>query len=307
MKSLKEDKIKRLLHDMSVLQPRDSSKIEKMGKYVSNIEKNVYVCLHPSATVHYYHTHDFFEVNYVYQGNCINMVEGESLQMSVGDFLLLHPGTFHTVYADTQSKVVNLLIRSNFFTRNFSRIDGNVVSSLSMFLSKAGNNSYYKYVLGSAKNMQSDITNLMSEEAEANPNSDIVQEALLTLFLCRLVRTDSEMTLSDIRGVSSNIIIDILQYMYDNYNVATLSTVSEKFCYSPSHICRMFTKQTGKTFGNTLTEIRMEKSAAYLRESNKKIKEIAKLTGYESVEYFHRLFKSKFGVSPLQFRNMPLN
>jgi two-component system response regulator YesN len=40
-----------------------------------------------------------------------------------------------------------------------------------------------------------------------------------------------------------------------------------------------------------------------LKNTSKSIKEITAETGYNDQNYFSRLFKNKFGVSPTEFRN----
>lgn len=302
METLEKERIKKLLHDIAVVKTTDISKIERISKYVSKTDKNIFVCLHPSAVVHYYHTHDFIEINYVYEGDCINLVERESLHMKTGDFLMLHPGTFHTVYADSQSKVINILVKPVYFKQTFSNVQGIGDSSLSLFINSVSSNSYYKYVMCSAEFVRQEVTSLMEEEVRNSINSNIMQEALLSFLICKLLRKVEQAIISDMRCSASNIIIDMLQYIYDNYSSVTLSELSEKFGYSIAHICRMLSRQTGKTFANILMEIRMEKAKAYLRDTEFKVYEIAQLVGYDSNEYFHRLFKSYFGMTPLQFR-----
>ena len=72
------------------------------------------------------------------------------------------------------------------------------------------------------------------------------------------------------RCASSDLMIDMPLYMYNEHNSVTLSRMSEKSGHSKAHICRMFSKQTGKSFGGTLTEIKMEKAAAYLKDTKLK-------------------------------------
>ena len=304
MKVSEEKRIKKLLQDIGNVEYNDNSKIERMSKYVKDTNKNLFVCLHPPAVVHYYHTHDFFEINYVYEGDCINIIEGENLHMKTGDFLMLHPGTFHTVYADSQSKVVNILVKPAFFQQAFSTVQGNGESPPALFINKAGNNSYYKYFMCGAEVVREEVTGLMEEEVENRVNSNIMQQALLSVLICKLLRTAEGAVISAMRCASSDLMIDMLLCMYNEHNSVTLSRMSEKFGYSKAHICRMFSKQTGKSFGSTLTEIKMEKAAAYLKDTKLKVYEIAQLVGYESNEYFHRLFKSYFGATPYRFREL---
>lgn len=304
MESIQEKRIEKLLKAIGEIEYNDKTKIERMSKYVLESDKNVFMCLHPSAVVHYYHTHDFFEINYVYEGDCINIIEGESLHMKKGDLIIFHPGTFHTVYADSQSKVVNILIESAFFQQVFSKVQRIGESSLSLFLSRINSNSYYKYIMCNGEAVRDEITSLMEEETENKIHSNIMQEALLSVLVCKLLRKSGQGIISGMRSVPSNLMIDILLYMNEHYSSVTLSKLSEKFGYSKEHICRMFSKQTGKSFVDTLTEIKLEKAANYLESTNLKVYEIAQVLGYESSEHFHRLFKTRYGQTPYQFRKL---
>ena len=51
-----------------------------------------------------------------------------------------------------------------------------------------------------------------------------------------------------------------------------------------------------------VTELKMEKAAHLLRETDMSIKEITNATGYNDQNYFSKLFKQKFGVSPTEYR-----
>ena len=101
---------------------------------------------------------------------------------------------------------------------------------------------------------------------------------------------------------NSKIVMDLLEYMHENYQTATLKGIAEKFGYSDSHLCRMFLKETGKSIGRVLTETRMNKALEYLGDTDLKMYEISELIGYESHEYFQRVFKKYFGMTPLQCR-----
>ena len=46
----------------------------------------------------------------------------------------------------------------------------------------------------------------------------------------------------------------------------------------------------------------MEKGARLLLETTEQVNSVAKLSGIENEFYFSRLFKKKYAVSPLQYR-----
>ncbi|MCT2196383.1 response regulator [Paenibacillus sp. p3-SID1389] len=70
----------------------------------------------------------------------------------------------------------------------------------------------------------------------------------------------------------------------------------------PSHLSELFKKETGSTFGDYVTALRMRRAMELLAVSPAKVSEIAGLTGYEDVKYFSRLFKKHTGKTPSEFR-----
>lgn len=59
---------------------------------------------------------------------------------------------------------------------------------------------------------------------------------------------------------------------------------------------------TGKSITHYTNHIRIEKSKTLLKESNLQINEIAFEVGFESANYFTRIFKKETGKSPAAYR-----
>ena len=59
---------------------------------------------------------------------------------------------------------------------------------------------------------------------------------------------------------------------------------------------------TGKTTTDYINGIRMEKAADYLNKGDLTITEIALRCGFDSINYFSRLFKRHYNVSPTKFK-----
>ena len=71
---------------------------------------------------------------------------------------------------------------------------------------------------------------------------------------------------------------------------------------STCHFCRTFKQITGRTTTEYLNGVRLRKAAAFLENSDLNITEIAFTCGFESSNYFSRLFRGLYGVSPTEFR-----
>ena len=62
-------------------------------------------------------------------------------------------------------------------------------------------------------------------------------------------------------------------------------------------------EKSGKTFGELVKNVRMKKARTLLKGGNMTVETIAEKVGYQNVEHFTRLFKKKYGMTPVQFRN----
>ena len=71
---------------------------------------------------------------------------------------------------------------------------------------------------------------------------------------------------------------------------------------SPSALRRLFKRHTGKTMGEFMTELRMMTAARMLLITSDRVGEIGQRCGYADQNYFARIFKGVFGLSPQAYR-----
>ncbi len=95
------------------------------------------------------------------------------------------------------------------------------------------------------------------------------------------------------------------QFILRHYADSDLSVeaVCEHLHISQSYFSSIFKQDTGRSFVQYVTDLRMDRAAELLRESDDKTYVIAQRVGYEEPNYFSYVFKRKFGVSPSQYRN----
>lgn len=94
------------------------------------------------------------------------------------------------------------------------------------------------------------------------------------------------------------------EYMKLNYAMSdlTLDKVASTVNVSPNYFSSLFNQETGMTFIEYLTDIRMEKAKDYLRCSSKKITEIGFLVGYLDSHYFSYIFRKTQNCTPSEYR-----
>ena len=90
-------------------------------------------------------------------------------------------------------------------------------------------------------------------------------------------------------------------------NISENLTVTEmaEFCgWSDSHFMRWFKKMTGLRFISYVNERRLAAAAEALRKSDDKILGISQDAGFANLSNFNRQFKSRYGMTPKEYREM---
>ena len=82
----------------------------------------------------------------------------------------------------------------------------------------------------------------------------------------------------------------------------TVRELAERLHISPCYFCKLFRKQTGLTFTNYRTQVRIETAKRLLLDPNRRVSEAAYEAGFESIPYFNRAFRRHVGCSPSEFR-----
>lgn len=113
---------------------------------------------------------------------------------------------------------------------------------------------------------------------------------------CRLVRDSSTSHYSPfirrcVTYIDSNIAADL-----------SLSTLSAAQNVNASYLSTQFRREVGKTVTEYVTERRMDLAARLLLTSGLQIQTVAQHCGMSDVNYFSKLFKKQYGVTPRQYR-----
>lgn len=82
----------------------------------------------------------------------------------------------------------------------------------------------------------------------------------------------------------------------------TLEAIARALHVSPYHLSHVFSAQSGFTLSSYLTGVRMEQAAERLRRGRLGVAEVAQAVGFRDPQYFSRVFKAHYGVSPSLFR-----
>lgn len=95
-----------------------------------------------------------------------------------------------------------------------------------------------------------------------------------------------------------------VDYLNDNYYKPDLALgeVAVHAGFSEKYFSTLFTRRMGSSFSSYLKKIRIHHAKLLLQGTHQKMKEISQSVGYNSVEYFVRVFSAETGMSPSAYR-----
>lgn len=96
----------------------------------------------------------------------------------------------------------------------------------------------------------------------------------------------------------------VKEYIHANYNndAFSLQDAAEHVMVSSSHLSKVFSQETGRTFIEYLTHYRILKAMELFKTTSFKSFEIAFLVGYNDSHYFTTLFKRITGMTTKEFK-----
>ncbi len=282
--------------------------IQKKGfhGYTENLSQytgegaNVVVNHHSNDYMNF-HTHDFLEINYILSGQCSNLFESGSVDMQEGDFILIHPDSMHSLFVDNTSRVYNFLVSKAFIFDFFSKIKNCENTNFFEFIKRIKKENAPAYLLIKGSSETTKIATSMLG-VEKHINKSMYLECLLGQLLLTCAKNTDNAFLSEATIEGKDVLKNIFTKMESEYQTVSLDTIAKDFGYSKTYICVLFKKHYNSTFSAKLNEIKILHAKKLLIDTNMSIADISYKLGFESIEYFHRLFKKTCGETPNSYR-----
>ncbi|NQX57892.1 response regulator [Paenibacillus qinlingensis] len=102
-------------------------------------------------------------------------------------------------------------------------------------------------------------------------------------------------------GQNVFMIMQVIQEHYHDDHL-TINMLAKHLFLTPTYLCMIFKKKTGKTINQYITEVRIEKAKEFLKEERVKLLEISRKVGYQSPNHFTKIFKKMTGMNPSDYR-----
>lgn len=130
------------------------------------------------------------------------------------------------------------------------------------------------------------------------------REAQVNKLGAEMVRKYSLLVKNYARSGYSNLVHRCLDYVEFHYmEHFSLNDLAKEFSVNSTHLSSVFKKETKINLVQYVQTVRLRRAITLLNSTRLSIQEIADQCGFQDVNYFTRVFKKKYGVSPREYRN----
>jgi two-component system, response regulator YesN len=92
-------------------------------------------------------------------------------------------------------------------------------------------------------------------------------------------------------------------YVQEHYGEdLSLDLIADIVHLHPAYLSKVFKDGENINLSGYITEIRMEKAAEMLGNTDRKVQDVMRMVGYQKSQYFSKLFKEKYGVTPNEYK-----
>ena len=235
------------------------------------------------STAHY---HNSYEIYYLTNGTCWYFIDKKTYRLSKGDIALIPKGVIHKTNYDTQSHSRILINCSeNFIPKSV--------------LDLIPNMPYYTVPLSYRDKIYEIFSTVQKEFHTPNEFSkDIIKAKIYELLLFIANKNTTQST----KKIEDSMVEKAVKYIRNHFSENITLTDVAKHCFvSNEHLSRTFKKETGFCFNEYLNIYRLKKADLLLHnEPTTKITEIARRCGFNDSNYFSKVYKKEFNISPKQ-------
>lgn len=239
----------------------------------------------------YKHAHKFFEFFYITAGKITHKCNGVTDSLSEGDAVLICPGSYHSFTRKGTCIHRDLLFSVPLMKETCEFIDDKLYDELMI-------KGFVRFRMH-----EDDVLAYEKQIATFLSYYDVrlrhIQEKLLAASILGhllFAENDKEKPSNDFRAKC----ITVVNTNFANVNA--MKMITDEMCLNRSYLCKRFKSVFNMTLTEYINELRMKHAGYLLQATDYTQQQICESIGIESVSYFNKLFKSKYGVSPGRFR-----
>lgn len=252
------------------------------------------------------HSHDFHEMVYVFSGRGKHVTEQGKYDIGSGDLFVVPPGHGHSYEDREHMALVNIMfdlkrlpfpsdqLTSDSYFRALFMPDETISDDFRI-------RNKLNFTGGEQGKIESAIHRLLEEYGLRRNARQVILTALLAELFVEIVRFCADE--GHARSRDLVLMQGILQYMSDNRErQLTIPSVAKKFGLSQKNLERLFLQSVQMPPVSYLLDLRLRTAAEKILSGKATVTDVAFECGFNDSNYFSKLFRRKYGLSPRAYR-----
>lgn len=236
------------------------------------------------------HYHNYYEIYYLLSGSGTMFIEGNSYTITPSNIVFLPPDVMHRATYTSHERIrINLLFSKDYI--NPALFD----EFAHLWERKIFSVKESKY-----------ITELLDKLGRESLVENDISCELIKCYLTELLSYVHRISTmyNDISELSKSSPVQLaIDYINCNFSEnITLNELALHTNYSPSYFSKIFTASVGIGYKKYVLLVRLKEAEKMILGTNKSIKEIASLCGFNDSNRLSTLFKETYGLSPIQYK-----
>ena len=240
------------------------------------------------------HWHRSIEMTFVTEGELVGVINGKSISVKGGDFVFVNSGDVHEIekYPDQVCEGVIFILSYEFIKKVYPNIDNIRLDIMDSNFKKDRLREIF---------LEMKEFCLHPKELDYIKINSYAYEVLYILLSNCIIFKEQEYAENYFKYRERQ--KEILTYISENYKEElTLEHISKKFYMSNEYFSRKFHEWFGVTYKVYLSNFRLHKAYEDIVDSEGNIQDIAISHGFSNVKSFISLFKQKYKMTPLKYR-----
>lgn len=254
-----------------------------------------------------YHTHDYYELIFVFRGSYRQFVNGTCYEHEQGQVCLLMPETLHREELQKrEDRILFTGISKAFFENELcSRINKQFLEVLHPKKNNQFSHQFFTFSIEENRKIQSLLFHIMEEDKFKEAGHHMVISGYLIRLMKELCSSDWNCFDQSRMETEDRLIKEILFYMEEHLETVTKNELGEYFHFHPDYLGRFLLRKTGNTYRENLNNMRMERAVRLLC-AGESVNSVIQKLGFSNKGHFNKMFKNFYGMLPGEYKNQKL-
>ena len=269
-----------------------------------------------TRSANYVNECDEFSMRIVLEGSESYRLGTKNLKIHPGNFLIINEGTVFSrdIDSDVPVNTFSILYTTQFlnaFHRDITSPDSLLLDD--PFMDAMASPPVFLETLYPLKgDMRFNLAHLKDQFYSGNGDDMLMNEYLLHSLLnfYRIYNQEIIAKREQLNVLNPKTRVELFKrlsiakdYMISNYNqTLSLEDICQHACLSETHFYRTFKQTFQCSPYQYLTQVRLSQAKYMLKNTSYEVREIVSLIGFDCPSSFTRLFRERFGITPISYR-----